>query len=50
MNEQYREDGYLVRRGLVPMELVDALNARFHAVADGGADPTPNMHQETNNK
>lgn len=41
--DEYFEQGFLVRRGLVPLDLVEGLNGRFHAVADGDLPPADNM-------
>ena len=43
MTDQYGENGYLVRRGLVSSDLIEALNERFFAVADGKVEPASNM-------
>ena len=43
MNDEYSEQGYLVRRGLVPPDLVAELNQRFADVAEGQVAPAPNM-------
>ena len=48
MNDEYRERGYLVRRGLVPQELIDELNQRFFDVADGKVDAAPGMQVARN--
>jgi phytanoyl-CoA hydroxylase len=39
----FENNGFLVRRGLVPLDLVADLNARFQALADGSVPPAPNM-------
>ncbi|MDJ0789023.1 MAG: phytanoyl-CoA dioxygenase family protein [Myxococcota bacterium] len=43
MDDEYRETGFRVRRGLVGPELIEALNERFHAIADGEVEPAPNL-------
>jgi phytanoyl-CoA hydroxylase len=43
MTDSYLQDGYLVRRGLVPPDLIEALNARFEDVAEGRVAPARNM-------
>ncbi len=43
MKEEYFENGFIVRRGLVPADLIDDLNQRFLDVADGSEPPVPNM-------
>jgi phytanoyl-CoA hydroxylase len=43
MNEEYLENGYIVRRGLVDPGLIGELNQRFHDVAEGITEPAPNM-------
>lgn len=43
VDPDYVENGYLVRRGLVPPDLVEALNERFAAIASGEVAPTENM-------
>lgn len=41
--DEYFENGFIVRRGLIPAELIAELNQRFAAVADGQTEPAPNM-------
>jgi phytanoyl-CoA hydroxylase len=41
--DEYFEQGYIVRRGLLPPDLIALLNRRFHEVADGEVDPAQNM-------
>jgi phytanoyl-CoA hydroxylase len=43
MNEEYFENGYIVRRGLIPEKLIAELNERFADVAGGVIEPAPNM-------
>jgi phytanoyl-CoA hydroxylase len=43
MREEYFEQGFIVRRGLIPPDLIADLNERFHDVADGRIEPAPNM-------
>lgn len=48
MESDYWGDGYLVRRGLVPAGLIDALNRRFAKIVDGAVVPAPNMQVARN--
>jgi phytanoyl-CoA hydroxylase len=43
MKKEYFENGYIVRRGLVPAKLVAELNQRFADVAEGIVEPASNM-------
>ena len=43
MREEYFENGYIVRRGLVPPDLIAELNQRFADVAERVIDPASNM-------
>jgi phytanoyl-CoA hydroxylase len=43
MREEYFENGYVVRRGLIPQDLVEELNQRFAEVAEGAVAPAENM-------
>ncbi len=43
MDADYWQDGYLIRRKLVPGEMIDTLNQRFAEIADGTVAPAPNM-------
>jgi len=43
MREVYFDQGYIVRRGLVPADLIAELNQRFADVAEGVVEPAPNM-------
>ena len=43
MREQYFENGYIVRRGLLPPDLIAELNQRFADVAEGHVPPAENM-------
>jgi phytanoyl-CoA hydroxylase len=43
MREDYFENGYVVRRGLLPQDLVAELNQRFTDLAEGAVEPAENM-------
>jgi hypothetical protein len=43
MTDPYQENGFLVRRGLVPPDLIAELNERFFAVAEERVAAAPNM-------
>ena len=43
MRDEYFENGYVVRRGLLPADLIAELNQRFADVADGVCEPAENM-------
>jgi hypothetical protein len=43
MKDEYFENGYVVRRGLLPADLIAELNQRFADVADGIHEPAKNM-------
>lgn len=43
MREEYFENGYVVRRGLLPQDLVAELNQRFADLAEGAVEPAENM-------
>lgn len=48
MSENYEENGYMVRRGLVAPDLIEALNERFDEVVDGRIEPAPNLQVARN--
>ena len=43
MTGSYAEDGYLVRRGLVPADLIAELNEHFAGIAEGSVELAHNM-------
>ena len=43
MGTDYWRDGYVIRRQLVPKEMIDTLNQRFAGIADGAVAQAPNM-------
>jgi phytanoyl-CoA hydroxylase len=43
MKDEYFQNGYIIRRGLVPADLIAGLNQRFAEVAEGRVAPAPNM-------
>lgn len=48
MDTDYWRDGYIVRRKLVPEAMIDTLNQRFAAIADGTIAQAPNMQVARN--
>jgi phytanoyl-CoA hydroxylase len=43
MTDDYRENGYCVRRGLVPADLIEELNDRFDQIAECEIEPAHNF-------
>ena len=43
LKDEYEAQGYVMRRGFVPLDLVADLNQRFAEVAEGVVPPAPNM-------
>ncbi len=43
MNDEYREQGFIVKRGLVPPDLIAEINAHFDAIAVGEQERVPNL-------
>ncbi|MEE3330143.1 MAG: phytanoyl-CoA dioxygenase family protein [Myxococcota bacterium] len=48
MPDDYEQNGYVIRRGLVPVDLIEALNERFDDVADGRVAPAANLQVARN--